>query len=99
MLQESNNQINLLHSRLDASEQRETQMLQRQNQMIQFLSKALQHPEVLSQLVGARQRISANGEPAAGAAPPHCSWRVSAAGVASSQCGFSDSLLPCAGIL
>eukprot|EP00208_Stichococcus_sp_RCC1054_P000129 CAMPEP_0206147154 /NCGR_PEP_ID=MMETSP1473-20131121/32573_1 /ASSEMBLY_ACC=CAM_ASM_001109 /TAXON_ID=1461547 /ORGANISM="Stichococcus sp, Strain RCC1054" /LENGTH=535 /DNA_ID=CAMNT_0053543987 /DNA_START=175 /DNA_END=1782 /DNA_ORIENTATION=+ len=64
--EESNNQINLLHSRLDASEQRETQMLQRQNQMIQFLSKALQHPEVLSQLVGARQRISANGEPAAG---------------------------------
>lgn len=42
-------------------------MLQRQNQMVQFLSKALQHPEVLSQLVGARQRVSSSSQAATGA--------------------------------
>ena len=46
-------------------------MLQRQDQMVQFLSKALQHPEVLSQLVGARQRISSGAQPAPGAPRPY----------------------------
>lgn len=48
-----------MEARLDASEQKQTQM-------IQFLSKALQHPELLQQLVGARQRVSHDGNPASG---------------------------------
>jgi hypothetical protein len=51
--------MNMMQSRLESSEQR-------QNQMIQFLSKALQHPELIHQLAGARQRISHNGKRGSG---------------------------------
>lgn len=57
--QEATHQMNMMQSRLESSEQR-------QNQMIQFLSKALQHPELIHQLAGARQRISHNGKRGSG---------------------------------
>lgn len=69
-------------------------MLQRQNQMVQFLSKALQHPEVLSQLVGARQRVSSSSQAATGAhrqllfAPPTASVRFTLPSIC---CGIGGS--------
>lgn len=49
-MQSSDSEIRMLQQRLDAQEQRQVQTMQ-------FLSKALQHPEMLQSLVGARQNV------------------------------------------
>lgn len=48
-LQASDEKYRSMQSRLERQEQRQVQMMQ-------FLSKALQHPEMLQSLVGARQQ-------------------------------------------
>ncbi len=50
LMQSSDTEMRMLQQRLEVQEQRQVQMMQ-------FLSKALQHPEMLQQLVGARQNV------------------------------------------
>lgn len=62
--QASDEKQRLMQQRLERTEQRQAQMMQ-------FLSKALQHPEMLQSLVGARQQRF-DGSNVQGALPPYC---------------------------